>query len=131
MNLMHLSMLIGFIIVQLLPPENYRDKFACSLPFSLLQLFTMICRFTNKAMAGEGNDDGSPFTKRMTTTAEIKAWFGIRFAMACMKISNSTKYWCTMAGWKNNLICATVAQNRFDKIGCLQMADLDDHRRRR
>ncbi len=64
----------------------------------------------------------------MTTTAEIMAWFGIRFAMACMKISNSKKYWSIMAGWKNNLICATMARNRFDEIsGCLQLADPDNH----
>ncbi len=95
-------------------PEPAGPTFECTrekpavfyfLQFFPLQLFTMICKFTNKVMAGERNDDGSPsIVMKITTTAKIKAWFGIRFAMACMKISNSKKYWSAMAGWKNNLI---------------------------
>ncbi len=97
------------------------------LQFFPLALFTMICKYTNKVLASKKNDDGTIPKTKMTTTNEIKAWFGMRFAMACSKVSNVKKYWATGSGWQNHLISRTMARHRYDEIsGCLMLEDPDN-----
>jgi hypothetical protein len=89
-------------------------------------LFTLMAKWTNITI-GLANIENrakavahgavSRFNKIPdTTTAEIKAWFGIRIVMGAVKITNMKNYWSNRTGWRNQLIAGTMSRHRYESI---------------
>ncbi|XP_072014242.1 uncharacterized protein [Amphiura filiformis] len=80
------------------------------LQFFPLFLFTWIAKWTNKQI------DILKKKAQKTTTAEIRAWFGIQIVMGLVKTNNRRNYWSPKPGFRNILISQTMTKGRYDEI---------------
>ena len=97
------------------------DYFCSFFP---LGLFAKIAKWTNVKFRSS-NANQKP---RDTTSAEIRAWFGIHFVMGCVRISNYKNYWSAKPGWYNHLIARTMPRKRYEELtGALQCQDPNEN----
>ena len=78
------------------------------LKFFPISLLLTIVKWTNVKLAEK--------QVRLTSLAEIRAWFGIHLVMGLVKVANYKNYWSTHPGYRNSLISSTMTRNRFDSI---------------
>ena len=71
-------------------------------------IFTFIADNTNINLRAKNLD--------ATSSAEIKAWFGIRLVMGLVNINNRDDYWSNKKGFRNELIAGTMSSDRFDRL---------------
>ena len=91
--------------------------------FFPLALFIQMTTWTNQMLQKAG--------KPLTSVDELRAWFGCVLVMAVCKIANYKDYWSTRAGYRNELISATMSRTRFEAISahlaCADPADNPDN----
>ncbi len=76
--------------------------------FFPLFLFTFISKMTNINLKSRNLVE--------STTAEMKAYFGIRIIMGLVHVNNLNDYWSDRPGFRNDLISKTMTRRRFDEL---------------
>ncbi|XP_038055396.1 piggyBac transposable element-derived protein 4-like [Patiria miniata] len=79
------------------------------LKFFSLALFSFIAEMTNINLQLAN-------IEHRTSTAEIRAWFGIHMIMGLTRIANAKDYWSTRPGFRNDLIAKTMTRARFNVL---------------
>ena len=89
--------------------RKHRSPVSYLFQFFSIAMFIQISQWTNTNLMNAG-------VHVLTTTKEIKAWFGIHLVMGLVKISYYQDYWSSDPGYYNRLIATTMTRNRFDTL---------------